>query len=228
MLAAAVAVACFSFNAANPERPASSATTPTSITSAASVTAISSLGVGEETVDSPRGRPVSEVISEAKSTDLQAFNRRLRTLRNSPEFTSFLTAQAGSPEAGGIEGLAAALTDEQAHAFVKAIKGKAFAVSYDIQGKETVRLTSSASHPNRGDVKSAGLVINQSGTSAIENAAWTPPSCWQGWFAAAGYQAATGAICGSLGAMSFGLAGAACGAVAWTAGMGINWNDACR
>ena len=104
-------------------------------TTVARASIATSPAVDQESLDAPEGRPIRQIIQDANRDDPSGFNRRLKTLKGSPEFTSFLTAQAGSPEAGGIEGLAALLTDEQARAFVKAIKGRAFSVAREAQGR---------------------------------------------------------------------------------------------
>lgn len=177
-------------------------------------------------VSDPSGVPISDVIENAKATDAAGFAAKLEMLKASPEFAGFLISHAGSVEAGGGEGLAAALTKDQVRAFVAGIKGKTFEVVTGKDGKQAVALTAkkSPSQQQQGSVQT----VSMNGEPAISTAGWSGPSCWQGWFAAGGYAAATGAICGAVGAMSAGIGGAACGAGAWAFGTGINWNDACR
>lgn len=175
-------------------------------------------------VNDSKGVPISVLIKQAKKKDAAGFASRLETLKSSPEFSSFLVAQAGSVEAGGGEGLAAVLTQEQADSFVASIKGKSFEVLTGQDGQQSVALTSRKQSNQSVDVMRASTV---DAGPAITTAGWSGPSCWQGWFAAGGYAAATGAICGAVGAMSAGIGGAACGAGAWAFGMGINWNNAC-
>ena len=178
--------------------------------------------VNADKVNDAKGVPVSTLIKQAKKKDAAGFAKRLEKLKGSPEFSSFLISQAGSVEAGGIEGLAAALTEEQVDAFVASLKGKSFEVVVDSEGKQAVALTSKK---RSGNAHSA-LASNSSLTATT--AGWSGPSCWQGWLAGAGYYAATGALCGAVGAMSAGLAGPICAGGLWAFGMGINWNDACR
>ncbi|MFC8041861.1 hypothetical protein ACFUOZ_21110 [Paenarthrobacter sp. NPDC057355] len=175
-------------------------------------------------VSDPSGVPISEVIENAKASDAAGFASKLEMLKASPEFSGFLISEAGSVEAGGGEGLAAALTKDQVKAFVASIKGKSFEVITGKDGKQSVALTTKKTPQSGASVRTAS--VNSEAT--ITTAGWSGPSCWQGWFAAGGYAAATGAICGAVGAMSAGIGGAACGAGAWAFGTGINWNDACR
>lgn len=200
---------------------------------ASTIGAHASRGVGQDSVSTKGGRPIKGIIADAKKSDPQGFRERLQTLKSSEKFVSFLTARAGSPEAGGIEGLAAILTADQARKFVGSLAGKVFVVTRDAGGAPEVELVDS-SHvpspaPSNGETPLHERTRAKAQTASFkaETAGWTPPSCWQGWFAAAGYSAATGAICGAVGAMSFGTVGAWCAAAAWAGAMGINWNDAC-
>ncbi|WP_152642665.1 hypothetical protein [Pseudarthrobacter chlorophenolicus] len=189
----------------------------------------SSAGVGKgasaSQVSDSKGVPISVVIKQAKKKDAAGFATRLETLKSSPEFSGFLIAQAGSVEAGGGEGLAAALTQEQVDSFVASIRGKSFELVTGTDGQQSVALTSKKQPKQSPDVQRTSTANAE---PTITTAGWSGPSCWQGWFAAGGYAAATGAICGAVGAMSAGIGGAACGAGAWAFGTGINWNDACR
>lgn len=167
------------------------------------------------------GIPVATLVKQAKKKDAAGFAARLESLKASPEFSGFLISRAGSLEAGGIDGLAAVLTQKQVDAFVASLKGKSLNIVIDDQGKQAVALTSKK---QAGTAKPA-LAMTSSAT--VTTAGWSGPSCWQGWLAAGGYAAATGAICGAVGAMSAGIGGAACGAGFWAFGVGINWNNAC-
>ncbi|WP_422935362.1 hypothetical protein [Sinomonas sp. P47F7] len=183
-------------------------------------------GIGKESVNDPKGKPVKRAIADAKAADPAGLERRIALLKSSPEFMSFLEENAGAAEETGLEGLAASITEAQARAFVQSISGKKFLVSADKQGQPVVQLVQAAERPATSAANVTVALERRTGAKA-QTAGWNGPSCWQGWFAAAGYSAATGAICGAVGAMSFGLVGAACGAAAWAGGMGINWNDAC-
>ncbi|WP_415856949.1 hypothetical protein [Sinomonas sp. G460-2] len=185
-----------------------------------------SRGVSKDSVNDPKGKPVKGAIADAKAVDPAGLERRIALLKSSPEFVSFLTENTGAAEKTGLEGLAASITESQARAFVQSIQGKKFIVSADKLGQPVVQLVQAAERPAVSPANVSSTLERHTGANA-QTAGWNGPSCWQGWFAAAGYSAATGAICGAVGAMSFGLVGAACGAAAWAGGMGINWNDAC-
>ncbi|MFF2841194.1 hypothetical protein [Paenarthrobacter sp. NPDC057981] len=178
-------------------------------------------GVNADRVNDPKGIPVATLVKQAKKKDAVGFATRLETLKASPEFSGFLVSQAGSVEAGGIDGLAAVLTQAQVDEFVVNIRGKSLNVVVDDQGKQAVEINTK----NQPGTAKPALAMTSSPT--VTTAGWSGPSCWQGWLAAGGYAAATGAICGAVGAMSAGIGGAACGAGFWAFGVGINWNNAC-
>ncbi|UKA59788.1 hypothetical protein [Arthrobacter sp. FW306-2-2C-D06B] len=179
---------------------------------------------GAAKVSNPNGVPISVIIHKVKDTDPGGFAARLNTLKSSPEFSSFLISRAGSVEAGGGEGLAAVLTQQQINAFVASIKGKTFEVITGKDGKPAVALSTKKQPAQTG---AATLASTANSRATITTAGWSGPSCWQGWFAMGGYSAATGAICGAVGAFSLGIGWVTCAGFG-AFGAGINWNDACR
>ncbi len=173
----------------------------------------------------PRGTPISMIIGRARQTDPQGYDQRLRSLKSSPEFTRFLTEFSGSPENGGIGGLAAVLTQQQVDSFITRIKGKSFNLVRDIDGKPNVVL--SADSATQGD-HSRLLTIDSAVAHArpgVKPAGWGY-RCWQSAFAQVGYAAATGAICGAIGAFSAGIGWPTCFGFGVFGG-GINWDAAC-
>lgn len=118
---------------------------------------------------------------------------RLKTLKSSKEFTAFLISQAGSVEAGGIEGLAAVLTLEQAKEFVRSVRGKSFVIAPGEDGTPSVSLSNTPT--TQTSTVATALLTDDGGDVAVHTADWNGPTCWQGWLAMGGYGASTGAIC---------------------------------
>lgn len=225
--AVAIGVSSYSFGAATSSTTGPSAQGDIHINSQLVSNAAAKYTSGEAgaaKVSNPNGVPISVIIQKVKLADPEGFAARLDSLKSSPEFSSFLISRAGSVEAGGGEGLAAVLTQQQIDTFAASIKGKTFEVITGKDGKPAVALSTKRQPPQSG---AATLASTTSSRATITTAGWSGPSCSQGWFAMGGYSAATGAICGAVGAFSLSIGWVTCAGFG-AFGAGINWNDACR
>lgn len=157
--------------------------------------------------------PDSTII-QARKQDAAGFAARYKSLSSNSPFVMLLTEMVGTAEARRqLQGLAAVTDNETVAAFNRNTAGKVFRPAV-ISGEWSL------------DVADEAAISYPAPMAATQM-----PACWQAWVAAYAWYVGAGTICGAVSLATFMVAmigGAVCWAGLFTAGMVINWNNACR
>lgn len=158
----------------------------------------------------------TDQVEKLRSADPAGYAARLKLLSSSKALMSLLNTQVGDSQAEiQVQELAAATSTDMVRSFVRNTAGKTFQAT-QINGEWGVKLVDSK-EAKTGDVAAKGSPV-------------VMPKCFQAWVAAFAWYIGTGAICGAVSLATFEVmfaGGVACFAGLFTAGMVINWNNAC-
>jgi hypothetical protein len=160
-------------------------------------------------------RLTDATLNQLKAKDSKGYQQRYQVLSGNDALMSLLTVSVGASVVDRqVQELAATTSTDMVKQFAMNTRGKTFVVT-SVNGEWGLTLEDQATVSSKVSPMGSPTML---------------PACWQAWVAAYAWYVGAGTICGAVSVATFMIAaigGAICFVGLFTAGMVINWNNAC-